>query len=221
MVIGNGIKNKWEPGAKSFQALLEWLNGGDSSDSHSYETMRHRLIGYFNRKRCQEAAELADQTFDRVAKWLEERQRESSEQSSIQTVKYESECSRIFYTTASFVYFEWKRTSSKTIIGITNLPASIQHTKSLQASKVSEDTALRHQRLNCLDNCLSNLPLETRSLILSYYSGSQQTKIKNRKLLASQMSISSKSLTLRVLRLRTKLEQCVKQCMGNVCEANC
>ena len=43
-----------------FQRFLDWLNGDVSSGGEKYLELRRRLVGYFDRKNCGAADDLAD-----------------------------------------------------------------------------------------------------------------------------------------------------------------
>jgi hypothetical protein len=51
-------------------------------------------------------------------------------------------------------------------------------------------------------------------LIIRYYYGEERVKIDNRQKLADELGISSKTLVVRALRIRKRLEECVERCAG-------
>src|SRR4051812_26639811 len=67
-----GRRGEWTLTRDSLQRLLNWLDGGVTSDGHAYVEMRRRLRDYFTRKQCRTADDLADETLSRVARRLEE-----------------------------------------------------------------------------------------------------------------------------------------------------
>src|SRR3954465_13675686 len=56
----------------SFTRLLRWLDDGTDSQGERYLEMRRRLVAYFDRRNRPAPDTLADDTFDRVARTLEE-----------------------------------------------------------------------------------------------------------------------------------------------------
>jgi DNA-directed RNA polymerase specialized sigma24 family protein len=70
-------------------------------------------------------------------------------------------------------------------------------------------------RLDCLDQCLAELPPETRTLILAYYREEKRARILNRQRLAASLDVTLNSLAIRVHRIRTELESCVSNCLGH------
>jgi DNA-directed RNA polymerase specialized sigma24 family protein len=74
-----------------------------------------------------------------------------------------------------------------------------------------EDSA----QLACFERCLSELPIESRQLILQYYQDEQRTKINNRQAIGDRLGIAVNALRSRVQRIRDKLEQCITNCIGD------
>ena len=64
----------------------------------------------------------------------------------------------------------------------------------------------------CLEECLRRLEPDQRELILQSYQGTASKRIRNRQKLAGQLGISLNSLRNRALRLREKLELCMRGC---------
>jgi hypothetical protein len=56
----------------AFARLLEWLDNGVDSHGEQYLEMRRRLVTYFDRRNRSDADELADETFNRIARTLEQ-----------------------------------------------------------------------------------------------------------------------------------------------------
>lgn len=76
-----------------------------------------------------------------------------------------------------------------------------------------EDTGEREQVHHCLGQCLDKLPSGSREMLLRYYSQEKQAKIELHKAMAGEMGISINTLRLRVLRLKEKLQPCIKRCL--------
>lgn len=208
----------WQPDKESFQLLLTWLDSDEEFRSQTYEQVRFRLISFFDRRHCLCSAELADQTFDRVTKWLVNKQKGILEGSSTQII-YENEPKKICYKTAHYVYQEWRKIANRTSTDITDLPESVHNITSQKLSRQVNEIKTHHQQWDCLDQCLGTWPQDIRTLLIEYYSGTGRAKIQNRLQIADRLQISSKNLTIRVLRYRQKLELCVKECMIKCCDA--
>ena len=68
-------------------------------------------------------------------------------------------------------------------------------------------------KLHCLDDCLKDLPTENREIIVGYYQGEKREKIENRERLAAKLGVPNNALRNRAVRLRDKLESCIRDCL--------
>jgi DNA-directed RNA polymerase specialized sigma24 family protein len=185
-------KSNWSLTQKALQQLLEWLDAGTDSVGQRYLEIRERLVLYFDRKNCLFPDELADETLNRVARRLEE-------EGSISIDTPAHYC----YIVARFVFMESLRTNRSSTLS-EMLPA---------APDTSEELKERERRSACLERCMNELSPSDRELLRNYYQGEQRIKIENRKSLATKLRISINALSIRVCRLRDKLETCVKKCL--------
>jgi DNA-directed RNA polymerase specialized sigma24 family protein len=178
-----------------FRRLLAWLDQGVNTNGQSYLAIRERLLGYFDRKNCLNADELADETLNRVARRLDE------EGGNIETETPAKYC----YIVARFVFMEYLRASEKEIAALDDIGR--------QANRMSpEDRDRKERMLECLDRCSAKLEASQRELIFGYYSGEQRVKIENRRSLAQTLEITLNALSIRACRIRDRLENCVKEC---------
>lgn len=193
-------KKNWTPTTESFGRFLLWLDEDVDSAGESYLQMRRRLVAYFDRKDCAAPDELADETLNRVVRRL-------SEEGAIETETPAKYC----YTVARFVFMESLRAPSKKAVSFDDLPTG--GANRFAASVDAEEKALEKEKmLECLNKCTDALDAENRELIVRYYHGEEQIKIRNRKLLAENLGISVNALTIRACRIRARLEICVKKC---------
>src|SRR5207245_7090192 len=89
----------------------------------------------------------------------------------------------------------------------------------LSLREIADDSD-EHERTHlCLDNCLEKLPPHSRQIIERYYAETKRAKIDLRKRIAREFGVSLNTLRLRALRIRAKLQACIKQCM-EVAEAS-
>ncbi len=63
------------------------------------------------------------------------------------------------------------------------------------------------------ETCLKKLSDDSRELIVAYYREQRRAKIKLRKELAERLGIPLNALRIRAHRIRTKLEDCVVNCL--------
>jgi len=193
-------KRDWRLHSSAFRRLLNWLDEDADSEGQKYLEMRERLVGYFDRKNCIAPDELADETFNRVARRLEEERHIESETPA----KY-------LYIVARFVFMEYLRCVQK--------ESSIQEDvrrKSLDRKAQSfggdEEKKIKEKMLDCLDRCSAKLPSQNQEIILRYYIGKDRVKIENRRALAEELGITMNALSIRACRIRDELEICVRDC---------
>lgn len=189
------LKQDWVPTESAFRNFLSWLGDGDDSRGERYLEMRRRLVCYFDRKQCFAADELADETLNRVARRLEE-------EGTITDAGPAQYC----YLTAKFVFMEHLRKSRHEV----SVGSDLSSVK-LSNHTAATDPAARNL-LECLESCLAKLfPLD-RNLILEYYSGEKQEKIRRRKQLAEKLALTLNALSIRACRIRNQIETCVIKC---------
>lgn len=155
--------------------------------------MRVKLVRYFQWRLCPPAEDLADETINRVARRMDEGE------NIFNLPAY-------FSTVARLVFMEWLRERERISVPLDELPE-------ISAEQPAEDEQ-REARLRCLDHCLNKLPLESRTLILKYYHDEKRAKIDHRKQLAGALGIPLNALRIRAHRIRTGLEECVRNCLA-------
>jgi DNA-directed RNA polymerase specialized sigma24 family protein len=189
-----------DPTRESFRRLLIWLDAGDDSRGERYLEMRRRLVGYFERKRCDLPDTLADETLNRVARRL-------SEEGTIQGAP-----AQYCYIVARFVFHEHLRDSAKRKAAAAeqSRPLTVNRTPSAHDS----DADVSEQLLMCLDGCLDRLPGSDRELIVEYYRGERRQRIERRKQIAAGLGVTANALMIRASRIRVRLELCVNDCCG-------
>lgn len=192
------LKKDWELSSSPFHQLLQWFDQGEDSGGEKYLEMRRRLVLYFDRKNCASPDELADETFNRVARRLEE-------EGEIVTDSPAHYC----YIVARFVLLETLRKQQRE----EPLDARKSTTWAPQASADGESQE-RESRWNCLDRCMGTLESGDRELIISYYQGDQRAKVNNRNSIAAKMGLTKNALRIRACRIRDKLDVCVRRCLN-------
>lgn len=189
-------RQKWALTGESFNRLLLWLDHDRERAAGIYENIRSALINRFLHLGCSEASEgLADITFDRVAQKLE------------QIIdRYKGKPEPYVFSVAYYVHKEWLRRP---------ILQSLANEDFTDPSGPDTDESLEKELLHaCLQQCLNQLDQETRSMIVEYYRGNRQVKIKTRKALAERLGIEIANLRLRAQRIRTGLQRCIIKCMA-------
>ena len=172
--------------AAAFEGFLCWLGPDPETAGRKYEAIRSHLIMMFQARRCVFAEDLADATFERVARKV------------AQLTNYTGDPARYFYGVAKRIYLEHQhefRTACRR----------------LEATPVmTEDDQDWDRQLRQLDEALSMISNSDRDLILRYYTGDGPTKIKERRALAEQLGIAPNALRLRVFRIRKEIKDMLR-----------
>ena len=180
--------------AAAFERFLCWLGPDPESAGRKYELIRSRLIMMFKARRCVFAEDLADTTFERVARKLTDL-----------TTEFTGDPARYFYGVAKKVYLEYQHE-------IMTKRMRVEY--SLTTS--TEDPDLENM-LKQLDAALSAIPKSDRELILNYYTGSGRNKINHRRALAKQFGLQANALRLRVFRIRREIRNYILQSPSRCC----
>lgn len=173
----------------AFERFLCWLGPDPESAGRKYELIRGRLIMMFRARRCVFAEDLADTTFERVARKLADL-----------TTEFTGDPARYFYGVAKKVFLEYQH----------ELMTKRKRAGCLSPASV-EDQDLENM-LKQLDDALSAIPKSDRELILTYYTDSGRNKINQRRDLARQFGVRPNALRLRVFRIRREIKNRILQC---------
>jgi DNA-directed RNA polymerase specialized sigma24 family protein len=182
-----GTKVKKEVTREKFTNFLDWLSPDGGRAGEEYERLRFRLCTFFAQRRCAFPEELADETINRVIFKVGEEEIENK-------LAY---C----YGVARNVYRESLRKERRRL--------DVDEVR-LAAPPPAEPSVSGE----CLDKCLAELPPESRSLIIDYFSEAKQAKIELHRRIAEGMETTQTALRMRVMRIKQKLKVCVEECMG-------
>ena len=186
----------------AFHRLLSWLDDGVESAGETYIEMRRRLVAYFDRRNRPFADDLADETFNRIGKTLEQSGR-------IEVTPPARYC----YVVARFVLLEDIRRSRRYVPVDESrdlLPAGPR-----PFADTEDRASMKEQRLECLDRCLDTLKPDQRELAIEYYRDAKRERIERRRALADRLRITMNALGVRACRIRNTLESCVDACCQN------
>jgi DNA-directed RNA polymerase specialized sigma24 family protein len=176
----------WGLSEEAFLQLLARLNADPALAGESYEKLRAGLIYFFERKGCLIPAELADETFNRVARKIEQGQKIED------LFKY-------FYGVARFVLLEhWDDPKREWEELDERLPLPEHNSES------------EEHRLECMKGCLQSLSSEERDLVVKNCTLNKRGKEE----LAMALGLTINALRLRVFRIRARLHECRKKCIG-------
>jgi DNA-directed RNA polymerase specialized sigma24 family protein len=167
-------------------AFLDRTARGGARGGTAYEQVRARLIRFF--RVCGAAApeELADATFDRVARKLA-----ADLDGTDLHPAYPFGVARLIWRES----LRRERTHRR---GVDRLRWSVDD---------PGDGAVTERELRLWERCLDELPVEERSLLVDYHRGSGQPRIERRQALAAALGINAGLLRARIHRLRLQLER--------------
>lgn len=171
---------------EDFDRLLAWLDEDRERAGMAYEKIRWRLMTIFAARDCPLPEELADETIDRVARRVADIQE-----------TYVGDKALYFLGVANNVHHEYLKRPV-----IPELPPP------------GDDVEEKERTHGCLENCIDNLPDDSKHLIRRYYAEDKQAKIDLRKQLADELGVSISNLRLRALRIREKLQVCIQRCLS-------
>jgi DNA-directed RNA polymerase specialized sigma24 family protein len=180
--------------SEGFEKFLAVLGAEREAAGEQYEVVRLKLVKYFELRMSANPDDLADETIDRVARRLAGGERIES-----------PEVMRYVYGVARNVLLEsWKNDQRQKKIGY--------------APAESEESDQEHAglQLDCFQECLGQIPEESRTLLLRYYQHTGRAKIDDRLALARQLTIPTNALRIRIHRIKAELQRCMETCMKRV-----
>lgn len=183
-------KNQWTLSEEAFERLLAAFGPSREEAAERYEGLRVRLVRYFTWERCAFPEERADEAFNRVARRL-------AEGESVQNIEhYTSGVARLLAKESVAEEIRQQRAYS----GWANM-----------RNGESGAPPTREYEAACLESCLQDvLSPDERDFLLQYYEGDRQVRIQSRQRMAARLGIGLNALRNRALRLREKLEFCLR-----------
>lgn len=176
---------------EALERFLELLDPDPAKAARRYQQLRRRLTRLFEWRGARFPEDLTDETISRVARKIEE----GVEIRADDPFRY---CCGVAHLVFKEVLRERKRDRQLLDPG------------NWAPFQAAEDEPDDH-RMATLQECLDRLPTEHRDLILEYHEGERRERIENRRALARELDIPLNALRIRVHRIRTKLERCVKK----------
>ena len=183
-------RQKWELTGESLEKFLAALDPDSQRAGEKYETIREALISFFDWQGGLSPEDLCDETLNRVVRKIDEGE-------DVRNIP--AYCRGV----ARLVLLEDRKWT-------TARRADVEELAALPAPAPVENS---DERGEWLKNCLQELPLESRQLVLQYYKEDKQQNIDARAALAARLGIPLNALRSRVQRLRDRLENCVRRTM--------
>jgi DNA-directed RNA polymerase specialized sigma24 family protein len=189
-------KKEWVLTKEAFDSFLARLDRDRDRAGEKYESVRLKLLKYFQWRGSDSSDAEADETLNRVARRIEEGENVYNLNGYI-------------YGVAKIVYAEGMKLRSR--------KQELDEASDLEAIPVEEEDPEVAERRKCLERCLGHLSAEDRETILEYYQFEKGNKIEHRKKLAVRFGISPNALRIKAHRKRVNLEACVRECLGGPC----
>jgi RNA polymerase sigma factor (sigma-70 family) len=179
---------EWVLTEEAFAKFLACLDSDPARVGEKYEELRDVLVKFLAWRGAAFPEELVDETFNRVARKLDEGE-------EIRDI------SAYCLGVARGVFLHWLEQPGNKRIELGELKAIV-----LQEPDVTDS------QLECLNHCLSQLPAENREMIIEYYQDEGREKIDHRASMAERLGIPLNALRSRARRIRAKLERCIMRC---------
>jgi DNA-directed RNA polymerase specialized sigma24 family protein len=179
---------EWVLTEEAFARFLACLDSDPVRAGEKYEELRDALVKFLAWRGAQFPEELVDETFNRVARKLDEGE-------AIRDL------SAYCHGVARGVFLHWLEHPGNKRVELGELKAIV-----LQEPDVTDS------RWDCLKHCLSQLTAENREMIIEYYQDERREKIDHRALMAERLGIPLNALRSRARRVRGKLERCITRC---------
>jgi len=183
---------EWSLTQEAFDKLLAAFSANREEAARQYETLRNRLIRYFESRSVALAENRVDDVLNRVARRIDEGQQVDN-------------VTAYAYRVAYLVFLEALKEPEITEIDLDKGPYT-------DGEPTFADNQ-RELRQRCFDLCLEHLSSDKRYVLLDYYEEERRAKIERRKKLADQLKISLDALRIRVHRIRKGFEECIMSCL--------
>lgn len=185
-------KTKWSLTQAAFDKLLNEFSTDRDEAGALYEKTRRKLVRFFEWRAIESADDYADETFNRVARRIDEGQQIEN------LISY-------IYAVARLLVKEALKLRERLPVALDDAPPDLRE----KAPVVIEPDV----RLACLDKCLESLTADNRKLIIDYYQEERRAKIDLRQELADRLQIPLNALRIRAHRIRIGLEKCITNCV--------
>jgi RNA polymerase sigma factor (sigma-70 family) len=184
-------KSEWTLSAEALAGFLACLDPDSDRAGEKYESLRLTLMKFFDWRGAHFPEECADETINRVIRKIAEGQ-------SVRDIP--TYCHGV----ARLVLLESLKGPESKRTDFEELPP---------AALVAHEPEERDERQDCFEQCLKELPVENRRLILQYYLDEKRDKINRRLEMAERLGVPLNALRSRAQRIRNRLEECVNGCL--------
>ncbi|MFN0112857.1 MAG: hypothetical protein ACKVZH_28690 [Blastocatellia bacterium] len=187
------MNKEWVLTKEEFDCFLEWLGEGRDKAAAEYESIRRRLVIFFNCRGCRDPESLADEAINRVIRKL-----------PTFADSYTGDKAKIFYGFAKFVYLEYLNESSN------HEDSLMEFLRRMNQPETDDEQQHIYQ---CLSHCLQKQPEDKQKMFIAYYLVERNEKVEHHQKLAREFDLSIGALRKKMFDLKNKLFDCVKNCL--------
>jgi DNA-directed RNA polymerase specialized sigma24 family protein len=182
---------EWVLTEEAFAKFLTGLDPDPARAAEKYVALREALEKFLAWRGAHFPEEIVDETFNRVARKLEEGE-------AIRDLSAYS------HGVARGVFLQSLEHPSNKRVELGELKAI-----------VPEEPDVTDSRWECLNLCLHQLTAENREFITEYYQDEGRKKIDYRASMADRLGIQPNALRSRARRIRSNLERCIRRCCND------
>lgn len=195
------LQDRRDISSSDFERLLERLDPERNRAGEKYEDLRWILIQFFDWNSFVHAEDLADETLNRVARKLAE--------------KEILDVGAYAWAVAKNIRHEVQN-KTRRLVAISELPdsgTSLAH--DADTEREIQDLIDKQRQLECMERCLQRLPKEERELFLAYHNPQGNPSLARQRL-AADCALTIGALRIKMIRLREKLQKCTERCTASV-----
>lgn len=188
------LKKEWVLTKEALDTFLGRLDVDHDRAGQKYETVRRKLLKYFEWCGSVTPDIEADETINRVARKIQEGEN--------------------IYNLNAYIYGVARIVNTESLkIRTRNqqIDDEVHDFEAPEPEDEPDDTARRV----CFDRCLKCLTERSREIVIGYYQYDKNEKIECRKKLAAKLGMTRNALRIAAHRTRATLETCVKECVGD------
>ena len=182
--------------------LLRLLDSNPARASDRYRRIFQKLVRFFTAQLCHDPEDLASETIIRVCR-------------AISTgLELTSQFETFLFGVAKNIALEDLKRRQKADLPLEELPPEREPHVDPPDNLLDSPKWKQELYHECLQKCLETLDEGQRDQLILFYQGGQEGEMKkNRKQLAIRLGTNPRALSSRMLRLRGKLDLCIKACV--------
>jgi RNA polymerase sigma factor (sigma-70 family) len=188
------LKKEWVLTKEALDTFLARLDVDQNRAGQKYETVRRKLLKYFEWCGSVTPDIDADETINRVARKIQE--------------------GEDIYNLNAYIYGVARIVNTESLKIRTRNQQIDDEVPEIEAPEPEDETDDTERRV-CFDRCLQSLTERSREIIIGYYQYDKNEKIEWRRKLAAKLGMTRNALRIAAHRTRAILETCVRECQGN------